>query len=204
VVTLVDRSAGLYFESMDARRFTILAVEVQTQAEIAALAADDLSEAVGKNDIPRMWLSIYALLSAAARLSRLLFSGRSKARARALRMRFVVADDSPLKSRNLRDFLEHFDERVDSWAERSSGRVASDRTLGPWSDAPKQADIFRHFDSMAHAVVVLGHRYELRPLINEVKRLLEESGRTSTLNSTVIFASIVPTPSKGLGDDWRS
>ncbi|ORI17267.1 hypothetical protein [Rhodococcus sp. 1168] len=37
-------------------------------------------------------------------------------RGRALRERLKVADDSPLKSRSVRDSLEHFDERIDQFA----------------------------------------------------------------------------------------
>jgi hypothetical protein len=69
-----------------------------------------------------VWSEIQSILVAAGNASKLLWgSSRGKEEERELlREAAGVADDSPLKSRKIRNAFEHIDERLEDWSEQSA------------------------------------------------------------------------------------
>ena len=68
--------------------------------------------------------ALHSILTHAANVSRLLFPNRKRdeyAQQRGKKLRDVlgVDDDSPIADRSLRNHLEHYDERLDQWAQSS-------------------------------------------------------------------------------------
>lgn len=89
-----------------------------------------------------------------------------------LRKVFAVGDDSPLKSRRLRNSVEHFDERLDLYLEDGIvGHIFPSLIL----DEPKESEvshhIFRAYYLREGIFQVLGERYELQPIVDEVGRI---------------------------------
>jgi|JI6StandDraft_1071083.scaffolds.fasta_scaffold30033_2 hypothetical protein len=97
----------------------------------------------------------------------------SETRGEALRAHFRIADDSPLHDRDLRNSLEHFDERLDKWV--------LGNPVGPIIASPIVAKIeitqdgfghvFKLLDPETDTLVLLGAVHEFGDLSREVSRL---------------------------------
>lgn len=90
---------------------------------------------------------------------------------------FGLDDSSPLKSRELRDHLEHYDERLDHWSTISGGRHIATDTIGPPNaivgiDA---SNTMRWFDPTTNSFRFRGEEYELRSLAIAVEQLLSKA-----------------------------
>ncbi len=93
--------------------------EIRFQADLVELGWRELQDAVGaggslRDEDPRPWHAIQSILTAAACISRHLWPSKSsQTRARGLRDRLRIVDSNPLKNREIRNYFEHFDERLD-------------------------------------------------------------------------------------------
>ncbi len=103
--------------------------------------------------------------------------GLHKKRGRKLRQSLGVNDDSALKSRELRDHLEHFDEKLDIYlANNFVGEfVPQDvRAEFPFSEVPLH--IFKGFYINPRIFVLLGNHYELIPIVAELEKIHNQLG----------------------------
>jgi len=137
--------------------------EAATEAEAAALIVATVQEA----------------LTHTGALSRFFWpvkkdSPLAAARGKRLRAAFALEDTSPLKWRKLRNAFEHFDEDLD-WF------LLQDRAgcffPGPIIDDHALADevighIFKLVDPAHGICVLLGEKFEFRPIRREVQRVL--------------------------------
>ena len=119
-------------------------------------------------------------LTHVAALSRYFWPAREKplhlARARKLRKAFDIDDRSPLADRGLRNALEHFDERLDTFLLQDLvGYLFPGPLVGAASlseDALGQ--IFRLVDPAAQIFVLVGQEYEFGPMRGAVDDILEK------------------------------
>src|SRR5579859_2804722 len=146
--------------------------------------------------IMRVWAAAQALLVASALVSRLLWPTVPKDRAlraltirrgRALRKALMVVHDSPLRSKELRDHIEHFDERLDEWvaawvAGERSGHFMDDMffvtTAAAPSDPPENEMPWTIFRSLDGTQLIFGFKerpFQLRGLIAALRDLLPRS-----------------------------
>jgi len=98
-------------------------------------------------------------------------------RAKKLRAAFALTDTSALRDRGLRDFLEHFDERLDQYLLRhDSGYFFPGAQIGDSSlalaDDPK-GHIFKLVDPSTCCFVLLGEKHYFADLRKEVERVYE-------------------------------
>ncbi len=115
-----------------------------------------------------------------AALSRFFFVGQKsadlpKARARNLRAIFKVSETSPLRDRDLRNGLEHFDERLDKFL---LGDIFGYIFPGPMLNNAELADdsrghIFRMVDPAKETFVLLGEKHEFGEVRSEVSRIAD-------------------------------
>ncbi|WP_438860404.1 hypothetical protein [Achromobacter spanius] len=99
----------------------------------------------------------------------------AKARAAYLRVLYQLDDQSPLKNRDLRDALEHFDERLDAYLlGLEAGFVFPDPMLGP-VDLGQQppGHIFKLVDPFRQVFVLFGRRFDYAPMLPELERIAE-------------------------------
>lgn len=150
--------------------------EITHQIDAASLACvqfnaalDDFENPETPNDSKPLFAHMQALLSAAAMLSKFLWESprsdpedvRAWAKARAARLRSVleVNDDSPLKRRNVRNSLEHFDDRLDRTLLRQGGVIdyhvghARSVLIGP--DGDQEPLYLRRLDLVAGTISAL-------------------------------------------------
>lgn len=125
---------------------------------------------------PDIFEQLQNILHQAGCVSRYLFPSRKKPlhldRAKRLQEALRVHDDSPLKDRELRDAIEHFDERLDVYL--------SSVNIGHFipeiiSNAPPQSEIPLHilkgFYTSPLVFVLLGRDHEMEPIVNEMLRI---------------------------------
>jgi hypothetical protein len=123
--------------------------------------------------------SVHEALGHAAALSRFFFPSQKKAlssaRGARLRQLFAVSDSSALRDRQLRDALEHFDERLDEYL---LGDIAGDIVPGPMVEYAGLADdtlghIFRLVHPHTRTFVLLGKKHPFGPMRSEIERIAE-------------------------------
>lgn len=91
-----------------------------------------------------------------------------------LRMAFHVSDQSPLKSRALRDAMEHFDEKLDRYLGKGIVGYVLPEYFGPKpSDAGVPEHLFRAYFVDTGEFQLLGESFEVPPLVDEMKRVHE-------------------------------
>jgi hypothetical protein len=109
-----------------------------------------------------------------AAISRFLWptDGRFKARGKFLREKLSVNDQSPLRSRKLRNMMEHFDEYLDTHLAGSiAGMFIPDYFgLKPVPDGTPLR-IFRAFYTDTAEFEILGETFALTPMVEEIGRL---------------------------------
>jgi hypothetical protein len=90
---------------------------------------------------------------------------------------FELDDSSPLKSRVLRDHLEHYDERLDHWSNTSQRRNIASDTIGPANAIVglDPSDTMRWFDPTTNAFRFRGEEFALQPLATAVDQLLPKT-----------------------------
>lgn len=92
-----------------------------------------------------------------------------------LRKALRMSDDSPLRSRNLRNAIEHFDEQLDLYLENGIVGNILPEYVGPFEehgDVP--VHMFRAYYVDTGVFELLGNRYEIGPLAKEVGRIYEQ------------------------------
>jgi hypothetical protein len=100
-----------------------------------------------------------------------------EARAARLRQSFELGENSHLKNRKLRDFLEHFDERLDQYLLRNdSGYFFPDAMIGEatLADDPS-GHIFKLVDPTALCFVLLGEKHFFEGIREEVFRIYDRA-----------------------------
>jgi hypothetical protein len=155
--------------------------EILIQAEFGALAVSAMNDCVREPSPILFFREAQGFMSNAAAVSRILWPPtRSKAtamkRGERLRTALGVADTHVLRSRALRDHLEHFDERIDRWSQETIHGALIDLHVGPASliggAAVGRGDFLRVYEPDRNVFTFRGEEFDLRPLatgLEEVK-----------------------------------
>lgn len=110
----------------------------------------------------------------AAALSRYFWPSDESHMPRGMYLRSVlqVDDDSPLKSRSVRNQIEHFDERLDDYLKESFvGNVMPSYFGKTPPDDGVQRHIFRAYYLETGVFEILGKRIAIEPLVVEIMRI---------------------------------
>jgi hypothetical protein len=141
------------------------------QCAFGITAWQDLLAAIDGSQDDRVWYSVQALLVAAGNVSKLLWpiNKRSRDRGRRLRESLQVPDDSSLQPRNFRNHFEHFDERIEEWAEAAPhgafvDSCISNRPLASVVSAGTPSLWLRNLDTSSWTLTFRGDSYSLARL----------------------------------------
>ena len=164
---------------MDDHLLTVFKVELKTQCEQASVAAGQLGAALESRS-SEIWSALQNILTTAGNASKLLWGTRGSEQAdqrRPLRDLVGVTDDSPLKSRDVRNAFEHFDERIERWHAAGDTKVFASRNVGP-PDAIRVADEsslshFGTFDPATGVVTFWDWTASIPDLLDELKRIYD-------------------------------
>ena len=118
------------------------------------------------------WYSIQSFLVAAAIISKFLWPDRkAEKRGEQLRAFLSVGEVSPLRNRKVRDSIEHFDERLDSWIASGKGEHFG-RVYGPTGLLDfRPEDNVRTFDPDNSRLTLLGEGIDLGDVLKEIERI---------------------------------
>lgn len=142
------------------------------------LASSDSDDPMGDIDSHAVLNELQNIVVQGAAVSRYFWpSDKShEARGRELRQQYRVTEDSPLKSRDLRNMIEHFDEKLDDYlAKGIVGHIIPHYfgLEGKSNGVPKH--FFRAYFINVGVFEILGKRYEIEPIAKELWRLNELS-----------------------------
>jgi hypothetical protein len=122
------------------------------------------------------WFALQNILVAAANLSKLLWgsSGKREQEREALRESIDVDNTSPLKSLDIRNDFEHFDERIEDWYVRQGQSIYIGRNIGGGILNENEGDgrRFGEYDPSTGMVVFWTNSARLPDIIGEVRRIL--------------------------------
>lgn len=159
--------------------------ELRRQAGMGICAAQEavaylkqLQQApIGKRSTPHLQVfrSLHSMLTHASNVSKLLWPPRSKnnakARGRSLRAILAITDESPLRSRELRNNLEHFDEQLDEWVKSPTAMIVDD-TIGDISGAKQFGDdVWRWYDPQSLEFLFKGEKYQLDDIFQALQEV---------------------------------
>jgi hypothetical protein len=130
-------------------------------------------------DKSELFVLLQNILHQAGCISRYFFPTRQlpihQNRAQRLKQALRVADENPLAKRDLRNAIEHFDERLDKYlVESQAGNFISEDVgyVQPESEIPLH--IFKGFYTHPPIFVLLGTPYEMAPIMTEMVRINNE------------------------------
>lgn len=116
----------------------------------------------------------------AAALSRYFWPVRSAHEWRGIQLRktFGISESSPLKSRDLRNAIEHFDEQLDKYLENGIVGHILPQYVGSFSESiGVPVHLFRAYYVDRGIFELLGKRYEINPIAMEVYAIHEQLKR---------------------------
>lgn len=142
-------------------------------------AIDELRKKTNAMQPPGLWMSelidkvffaAHTFLIAADNVSKLLWPSRKKSEARGKELRGLlgVDDNNVLSSRNFRNSYEHFDERLDDWADSLKHKNFIDRNIGVVESSTgfNPEDCMRNLDPKSLTLSFRGENYHT-PIISE-------------------------------------
>lgn len=157
----------------------------------ADAAFDRFSEALGTDRTgAEIVATVHEALAHAAALSRFFWpagnaGALAAARATKLRAAFGLSESSALYGRDLRNALEHFDERLDQYLlEDHVGYFFPSPIVGDSRMAEDQlGHIFRLVDPDREVFVLLGQSYEFGPIRQEILDVMKNAREMSDAGS---------------------
>lgn len=168
----------------------ILKSELHFLCVQAIYARTALEEALKHRGRPvGVWLVAQGILVIGANASKLLW-GKGAARARkALRAEAGVHDDSPLRSKDIRNAFEHIDERIVGWARKEGKHYVERHVIWDGERSPAGSQ-FGTFDSKTWTIDFLDEEpISLRAVLDELDRI---GPRIHPLNPTGPYVQTDP------------
>ncbi len=165
--------------------------ELECQCVHALRAAARLDACIREEcqDVSALFFELHALLSHVASASRILWPPQTRANQRALdrgahlRAVLTVPEDHPVRSRKLRNHLEHYDERLDAWIQESQHHNIATDIVGPVGSfggtKMSQSDVFRQFDPATCSFIFRGEEFSIQRLVegvNDLRNRIQQLG----------------------------
>jgi len=135
-------------------------------------------------------------LAHAALVSKILWPPRSDnhpagVRGRTLRESLGVTPGHALEGRDLRNHLEHYDERLDSWAAATTGTIV-DGIVGPRSGIAgvPDSDIMRLYDPQTRTFFFRGELFDLQAIAGGLDNVANRAAERLQAIAPDLFASL--------------
>ena len=169
---------AFYIEAMLFNTTAALTAAETVARVMDALESGEVSD-FGDIDQQAILDALQNIVAHSAMLSKFLWPVRQRPehlnRAEHLRIRLAVADDSALKNRSLRDYLEHFDERLDLHLRGGivGHIIPSFVGYSSQDESGVPLHVFRAFYVDRGLFKTLSDSYEIQPILDEVHRIHE-------------------------------
>jgi len=143
--------------------------EIGKQCKFAIIAVEQIKTGLANTNSDLVWYAIQNILVAVANISKFFWtqSPMSQKRGEELRKSLGIKNDSLIRSRKFRNYFEHFDEGLETWATSSERHNFIDSNIGPLNMIAgiDQQDFLRNFDPTTWTLTFRGDKYELKPII---------------------------------------
>ena len=145
--------------------------EIIFQIRIAEHAFNRLKESANHADQIETWSSIQLILIAAGNVSKILWPGRDKNKARGIHLRTLlkIEDGNPIADRKFRDHFEHYDERLEKWTEKR--RAYFDFVMNPSMQSFGYQNISRGYNVDSNTLVFQGEELDLNVILIALKEI---------------------------------
>ena len=104
---------------------------------------------------------------------------RAQRRGQVLRDQLDIQSNHSIQKRKLRDHFEHFDERLDDWAENSRNKNIVGSLFGPRSaiggDGIDDSDIIHHYDPATKIYSFRGEPFDIQELVTGINDIHQKS-----------------------------
>ena len=165
---------AFYLESMLFCTTSALGAAQQVRAALHVGSQHPPSSPVWRESAKAIVNGVQTVAIHAAALSRYFWPVRrgepQASRAARLRAGLGVSDGNCLRNRDLRNHLEHFDERLDVFCQELVAGAILPTYVGPiGGDAEVPTYQFRAYYTDVGVFEVLGRRFELQPLLDEIQ-----------------------------------
>ena len=150
-------------------------MEIERQCKFDIIAIEQIKTGLSNKDSDLVWYAIQNFLVAVGNISKIFWPINQKygMRGEELRKSLGIEDNSPIQPRNFRNHFEHFDERLEEWAESSERHNFVDSSILPPNMIagidPK--DFLRIFNPTTWTLTFRGDKYELKPIIKAIYEL---------------------------------
>lgn len=146
---------------------------------------------------------VQTLALQAAALLRYQWPARTKKvhllRAARLRSGLGISEDSCLSNRELRNALEHVDERLDEFCRTHVAVDILATYVGPLGEQHEvPSHLFRAYYADIDVFEVLGERFEMAPILEEVEELHERLLAAACKGSRIPYQRIDQTPAPNI------
>lgn len=113
------------------------------------------------------------IILTAGGISRFFWPSKNNYRNRGKKLREVyhVSDSSILKNRDMRNLLEHFDERLDDFLKEFRIGIVMPKYVGPISYVDDARTFFRAYFYDRDIFKIFNVEYKIEPIINEINRI---------------------------------
>lgn len=120
--------------------------------------------------------SLQNIISQAAALSRFMWLGKnakesSRRRGEFIRMSLGITENNPLKNRDVRNSIEHFDEKLDDFISKPIAASIYPSYLGYRLGITEPFYVFRAYYIDEEIFEVLGKKFHLAPIVSEIIRI---------------------------------
>ena len=153
----------------------IFQMEIERQCKFAIIAIEQIKTGLSNKDSDLVWYAIQNFLVAVGNISKIFWPINQKygMRGEKLRKSLGIEDNSPIQPRNFRNHFEHFDERLEKWAESSERHNFVDSSILPPNMIAgiDQKDFLRIFNPTTWTLTFRGDEYELKPIIKAICEL---------------------------------
>lgn len=172
---------------MDEHLLRLYLGQVKAECEAAFNAIQGLNAALQSPEEASPFPSAQALVHHAAAVSRMFWppgsrnkqaKERAALRGETLRNAICLTTPHPVQSRTLRDHFEHFDERLDAWAEASKHRNIIKQLVGTRAavggDGVEDGDIIHHYDPATKVYAFRGEKFDVQDLATGLSDIYEK------------------------------
>lgn len=94
-------------------------------------------------------------------------------RANKLREVYKINDSNVLRNREMRNSIEHFDEKLDNFLNEFSSGIIMPKYVGPITYVEDNRTFFRAYFYDEQVFKMLNVEYKIKPIITEIRRLHE-------------------------------
>ena len=149
--------------------------ELRQQCIFAIQSYNNIVNAFNNKDGDKIWLNLELFLVAAAKISIIFWPQGPKYKKRGEELRTLLSIDKTVafNSRDPRNHLEHFDERLEDWYFNSKDKNLMDKSIVPETTINTgNFDYLRAFVTRRFVFKFLNDEYEIKPIAESINELI--------------------------------